>query len=429
MPEFMENMIYSKLVTQCKTVAGVDIESLDTTEFAKRFKNIPVVYLYSSRDEYVGESDSMEIFKCLSTSFKLFIDLQASHSEERREVKINKVFDFLAELRKLKAKTRRMKEKSSHWTRKNKRARSIRSKRDQRREPEQKREQVRNTSAEKRLADPIKHINRNTMEIYQKNSKRNLKIRKIERVRNKTQKHTERKKQGSGQKANWHEGADWKEKEASEREANEDANRVLSSRFVDFFEESLLDAHKNLILNTRELTEKFQDLKSELRNVKIQRTKPKHFLNESAKKARVEHRNRARNGRIGGSAQKRKLRLQKVSKGEGQRVPKRVNLRNENGELMKHLTTRSPEPSNQPKSDDSRNGGCSVESRLVGPVPEPEGLGGSKCARRGAQGEAGHSESEEPAETSEADRCERAVRRRQQIEVEYKLGFQKKEAG
>jgi hypothetical protein len=80
---------------------------LNCAQFAKHFPNIPVVYLYSRRDEYVGSSDSMEIFGNLSTEFKYFIDSQAKHNECRRNDKIKRVFNLLKDLRKKKERKRK----------------------------------------------------------------------------------------------------------------------------------------------------------------------------------------------------------------------------------------------------------------------------------------------------------------------------------
>ena len=102
------NSIYSKLVQQCKDVASVDIKSMNCAQFASNFPNVPVIYLYSKRDEYVECSDSMEIFDKLSTNFKYFIDCQAKHNEARREEKIKRVFDLFNELKQKKDKKARM---------------------------------------------------------------------------------------------------------------------------------------------------------------------------------------------------------------------------------------------------------------------------------------------------------------------------------
>lgn len=102
------NSIYSKLVQQCKDVAQVDIDSMDCAEFAKDFLNIPVIYVFSKRDEFVECADSMQIFGRLSTNFKFFIDSQAKHNEARRPEKIERVFTLFRDLKRKKDKNRRM---------------------------------------------------------------------------------------------------------------------------------------------------------------------------------------------------------------------------------------------------------------------------------------------------------------------------------
>ena len=102
------NSIYKKLVGQCQRVANVDIKSMDCAELARKFPNIPVIHLYSKRDEFVECPDSMEIFNRLATNFKYFVDSQAKHNEARRADKIEKVFNLLRELMEKKEKKRRM---------------------------------------------------------------------------------------------------------------------------------------------------------------------------------------------------------------------------------------------------------------------------------------------------------------------------------
>lgn len=102
------NSIYTKLVQQCLNKANVNIKSMNCAEFARNFPNIPVIYLYSKRDEFVECSDSMEIFDKLSTNFKYFLDIQAKHNESRKLDKICRIFGLYRELKDKKEKKRRM---------------------------------------------------------------------------------------------------------------------------------------------------------------------------------------------------------------------------------------------------------------------------------------------------------------------------------
>lgn len=106
LPTVIVNNIYSKLVAQCREKAQVDIDSLDCVQFAKDFPRVPVICLYSRRDEFVECSDSMEIYNALATHFKYFLDCNAKHNESRKDDKIARVFNLLSELRKKKEKHR-----------------------------------------------------------------------------------------------------------------------------------------------------------------------------------------------------------------------------------------------------------------------------------------------------------------------------------
>lgn len=292
MPTMVVNSIYSRLVEQCKQVANVDIETLDCSQFAKGFANIPVVYLYSTRDEYVEASDSMTIYDSLSTTFKYFINSQAKHNEARRDEKIEKVFDFLMDLRKRKVKHRQRelkKKRSTKRIRTNKLDKSAQS----RESFKKAKKELLNSSIEKRLVQPAINFKRNTMHIYLKNSKRNLKIKKIERLlpkkmkkrgQAKKRKSEEHVKKMQKTDSRWKRNKLNKKKENKEREKKmqESVTYELSSTYKNFFNDSF-EPHEKMMLNTKELTEKFQDLESELRNVEIPKTKQVTFLNKLGK--------------------------------------------------------------------------------------------------------------------------------------------------
>ena len=79
-------------------MARIELDSINTSELAKQFPNLPVVYIYSSKDEFISSSDSMLIFSKLRTEFKLFVDCQVPHNHKRPEEKTNKVFFLLKDL-------------------------------------------------------------------------------------------------------------------------------------------------------------------------------------------------------------------------------------------------------------------------------------------------------------------------------------------
>lgn len=102
----MIDNLYEKVVTICMDKAGVNLKEINCCNLAERFPNIPVVYIYSNKDDFVSLSDSMQIYQSLKTQYKMFVDCEAHHNESRNDNKIKKVFYFLNELKKKKLKKR-----------------------------------------------------------------------------------------------------------------------------------------------------------------------------------------------------------------------------------------------------------------------------------------------------------------------------------
>ena len=98
LPDFIINKIFDKMKTSCRQMARIELDSINTSELANQFPNLPVVYIYSSKDEFISSSDSMLIFSKLRTEFKLFVDCQVPHNHKRPEEKTNKVFFLLKDL-------------------------------------------------------------------------------------------------------------------------------------------------------------------------------------------------------------------------------------------------------------------------------------------------------------------------------------------
>ena len=96
--------IFENVKVDCKKKAKINICEINCARLVREFPNIPVIYMYSKRDEFVNCSDSMEIFKNLRTDFKLFVDCQVKHNESRTDEKIKRVFCLLKELNSKKQK-------------------------------------------------------------------------------------------------------------------------------------------------------------------------------------------------------------------------------------------------------------------------------------------------------------------------------------
>lgn len=98
LPDFIISKIFNKMKVSCKQMARIELDSINTAELAKNFPNLPLIYIYSSKDEFISSTDSMFIFSKLRTEFKLFLDCQVSHNQNRPEEKTNKVFHLLKDL-------------------------------------------------------------------------------------------------------------------------------------------------------------------------------------------------------------------------------------------------------------------------------------------------------------------------------------------
>lgn len=107
----VKNSLFKSLMESCRQMAKVDLTSINCKKLAESFINVPIVYLYSKRDEMVVTSDSMKVYGSLSSHFKIFVDSNVKHNQKRPEKKIKKVFLELEEL-KIKKQKRRKKSRS-----------------------------------------------------------------------------------------------------------------------------------------------------------------------------------------------------------------------------------------------------------------------------------------------------------------------------
>jgi hypothetical protein len=286
-------------VAQCKSVAQIDIETLNSVQFAKEFPKIPVIYLYSRKDEFVESSDSMEIFNKLSTDYKFFVDCNAKHNEFRKDDKIQKVFNLLKELRIKKDKRRKtlIKKKlrsnmeigtipTSHQFKKisqkgnqsNRRIKS-RNKRNGSVYDRQRLRQKFNPDINKKRAQSIYTITTGAFQTpLIKSPLNDLAIKDLQKVSIHLNK---------GNKCLFLNSIEYNSKISTNSisEKNPDFGQSFFKNdatlsFIKVQKNKKID-RKELLINPKELHEKFKNLESEGREVNLPKTKKIHFLNAS----------------------------------------------------------------------------------------------------------------------------------------------------
>lgn len=109
LPDFIIENLFAKLREDCKTHAGIDVAEMDCGKLAEQFPSVPVVCVFSCKDQLVTSADSMTIFAKLKTSYKLFVDSKTKHAQVRPGKRVQRVFLFMNELQdRVKKQTARM---------------------------------------------------------------------------------------------------------------------------------------------------------------------------------------------------------------------------------------------------------------------------------------------------------------------------------
>lgn len=95
MPKIFSDFLFKEIVDQCRKKLNLNLKEIQSSDYARNIGNIPIVFVYSSKEKYIKYEDSMKIFGLLKSRKKKLFDCELEHSSYRNEEVIKKIFSLL----------------------------------------------------------------------------------------------------------------------------------------------------------------------------------------------------------------------------------------------------------------------------------------------------------------------------------------------